>query len=55
MSADNIPYKISPQKYRITKISGGVNNLFWSNIFSVLSAITYLILHILFTFTKAYC
>ncbi len=46
ISADNIPYKISPQKHRITEIFGGVNNLFWSNIFSVLSAFPYLNLHI---------
>ncbi len=46
ISADNIPYKISSQKHRITEIFGGVNNLFWSNIFSVLSAFPYLNLHI---------
>ncbi len=47
ISADNIPYKISPQKHCITEIFGGVNNLFWSNIFiSVLSAFPYLNLQI---------
>ncbi len=46
ISADNTPHKISPQNYHITEIFGGVINYSEAIFWSVLSAFTYLNLHI---------